>query len=516
MDLGFRPAFARRDVIEVPGAVAFWRAPLLFPAATPVFLLDSALEGGRLGRWSYAGGEPLACLAGRSRRDGVDGEGLDLELTVWREPDGEAPAAARRLAWTGDPYAALRAVRRAYAPDNAAVPDASPLAGGLVGWFGYGAARATERLPRRLPAAGAPDLLFLVFDDVLRHEHATGRTTLVVAGRGSDEAAAAADLGARREAWQAMLPRWPEETCAARLPVDLPAAAAAEGDATDLADFTAACDEALYRAQVERCRSHILCGDAFEICLTQSLSAPWTGDPWVLYRALRELNPAPFAAFLRCGGLAIAGASPERFLSCTAGGRLESRPIKGTRPRGATPASDEALRRDLAEAEKDAAENTMIVDLVRSDLGRVARVGSVDVPELRIVETYATVHQLVSTITADLKPGCDALDAVRACFPGGSMTGAPKLEAMAIIESLEGAPRGVYSGALGWLGWDGAMDLSIVIRTFVCDGRHATFGTGGAVTADSDPAAEYRESLDKARALVAARRLATRLPEGSA
>ncbi len=272
----------------------------------------------------------------------------------------------------------------------------------------------------------------------------------------------------------------------------------------DLSLVTAACDETAYREAVGRCREHILAGDAFEICLTQQLAAALDCDPWRLYGALRAVNPAPFAAFLRADGVTVAGASPERFLSLDVEGRLESRPIKGTRPRGSTPAADERLRRDLADSPKDNAENTMIVDLVRSDLGRVARIGSVAVPELRIVESFATVHQLVSTITADLKPGRDALDAVRACFPGGSMTGAPKLEAMAIIEALESTPRGIYAGALGWLGWDGAMDLSIIIRTFVCTEGRVTFGVGGAVTADSEPGAEYRETLDKARALLAA------------
>lgn len=509
MDLGFHPCRACAAVETVPLTAPFWRLPAAFPPEVPVFLLDSALADGRLGRWSFAGGRPAAQLAGwRRAAAGADPQpGLDLELTVWREPDGALADPPRRRRWTGDPAAALRALREAYAPEPTAPRDDCPFAGGLVGWFGYGVAWAFERLPLRVGGGGrgpVPDLLFLVCDDVLRHEHATGVTTLAVAGRGRDDGEAARDLEVRRQWWRELLAR------ARPLPdVSLAeAGAATPGDAPDLAGLNTACDQAAYRAAVQRCREHILAGDAFEICLTRQLSAPLGADPWDLYAALRALNPAPFAAFLRCGDVCVAGASPERFLRCAADGSLESRPIKGTRPRGATAAEDRALRADLADSAKDNAENTMIVDLVRSDLGRVARVGSVDVPELRVVESYATVHQLVSTITAQLKPGCDALDAVRACFPGGSMTGAPKLEAMAVIEALEPEPRGVYAGALGWLGWDGALDLSIVIRTFICAGGQVSFGTGGAVTADSDPGAEYRESLDKARALVAALRAA--------
>lgn len=505
MDFAFTGGHALRRRVAVPAVGPFWRLPETFPGTSDIFLLDSALNEGGLGRWSYAGGEPVATLAGR-RRAGPGG-GLDLELTVRREPDGTPACPPRRLGLAGDPFAALRAVRDAYAAARGDAPAGgeSPFAGGLVGWFGYGAAWATESLPAGADrsAGDTPDLLFMVFDDVLCHDHATGATSLVVTGRGVAADAAERDLASRLAAWQSRLAAAPTRPGGDAAPRPTPDCA----HAPDLSGVTATCDEAAYLAAVARCREHILCGNAFEICLTQQMSAPLRATTWDLYTALRAINPAPFAAFLRAGDITVAGASPERFLSSSADGVLESRPIKGTRPRGADAAEDARQRRALADAEKDRAENLMIVDLVRSDLGRVARVGSVTVPELCVVESYATVHQLVSTVRAELKEGRDALDAVRACFPGGSMTGAPKLEAMAIIDGLEPAPRGVYAGALGWLGWDGAMDLSIVIRTFVCADGRATFGVGGAVTADSDPAAEYRESLDKARALLAALRL---------
>jgi para-aminobenzoate synthetase component I len=539
VDLRFPAAVTRRQTRPVPAAGdGFGRLAAAFGPDGDGFRLDSALADGRLGRWSFAGGEPLARLTGRRPAD-ADGA-LDLELTIRREPDGSHAAVPRRLAWRGDPFVALRAVLAAYRPDDSPPPadaDPPPFAGGLVGWFGYGVAWAIEGLPRRAapPPDDAPDLLFLLVDDVLAHDHAAGTTTLTVTGRGPDGPAAAADLAAREAAWTRRLARGTAGVDTPGVGAATPAPAAPPAPAPlpetcdsppDLAGVTAPWDAGAYRAAVTRCREHILAGDAFEICLTQPLSAPLPTTPWRLYALLRELNPAPFAAFLRAGGHFVAGASPERFLSVDRAGRLESRPIKGTRPRGATPEADAALRGELATAVKDGAENTMIVDLVRSDLGRVAQVGSVQVPEWRVVESYATVHQLVSTVTARLHPDRDALDAVRACFPPGSMTGAPKIEAMTIIEQLEPASRGVYAGALGWLGWDGALDLCVVIRTFVGrtdaapDGDaaagpaatpgHVTFGVGGAVTADSDPDAEYRESLDKARALLATlRRAAT-------
>jgi para-aminobenzoate synthetase component 1 len=214
------------------------------------------------------------------------------------------------------------------------------------------------------------------------------------------------------------------------------------------------------------------------------------------------LNPAPFAAYLKLGEIVIASASPERFLEL-AGGRVETCPIKGTRRRGNTPGEDRELAAALESSTKDRAENVMIVDLLRNDLSRVCRDGTVDVPALCELETFATVFHLVSTVTGELSPGLGALDLLAACFPGGSITGAPKIRAMEIIAEIEPTRRGPYCGSIGWLGFDGNMDTSIVIRTYTMRGRRVTFQAGGGIVADSHPADEYDETIAKAAALIA-------------
>jgi len=243
----------------------------------------------------------------------------------------------------------------------------------------------------------------------------------------------------------------------------------------------------------------------YQVCLTRRLDAPLIGGTaWDLYQELRRINPAPFASFLNFPEAQVASSSPERFLSLGPDGVAESRPIKGTRPRGANLEQDRLLREELSASAKDRAENLMIVDLVRNDFGRVCRFGSVEVPEFMLIEDYATVFQMVSTIRGRLAPGRDALDLIRACFPGGSMTGAPKIEAMKIIDRLEGVKRGIYSGTIGYLDFAGPMDLSIVIRTIVIKDGRCYFHAGGGIVADSDPAAEFQETQDKARALIEA------------
>lgn len=261
---------------------------------------------------------------------------------------------------------------------------------------------------------------------------------------------------------------------------------------------------ARYRDDVEACKRYLRAGHSYEICLTNRAVAECASEPLDLYRALRRANPAPYSAYLRFGDLAVLSSSPERFLSVDRNGAAESRPIKGTVGRGVNRTEDTRLATALAADPKNCAENVTIVDLVRNDLGRVCEVGSVEVGDLMRVETYETVHQLVSGVRGTLRPDVGLTEAIRACFPPGSMTGAPKLRTMEIIDALEREARGVYSGAIGYLGSSGACDLSVAIRTIVLERGQMTIGAGGAIVADSDPEDELEEMLLKARASLAA------------
>jgi len=486
---------------EIDLTMPFWRCITLFPATESCFLLDSGMDPTRLGRFSCLGGHPSALLTGH--RTGADSLAMDLELQTWLGPDGQAHAEPAVRRYRADHFAALRELLAQYPRTDTGGPMV-PFASGLVGYFGYETAHAIETLPDTgIDDLNLPDVAFMVVDEVLVYDHANETAALYVTGRGP---AAAAQAAARTEVWLANL--------AALVAGGENDEHGKHGGRGENAERTATggtaaavrthFDRDRYMAAVQQCREHILAGDVFEVCLTHRLEMDLPGPARDLYGILRAINPAPFASYLQLPGFQVVSASPERFLQLGADGVAESRPIKGTRPRGATPEADRRLKDDLSRAEKDLAENIMIVDLVRNDLGRVCRIGSVEVPELQVVETYATVHQLVSTVRGDLKPEYDAFHLVRACFPGGSMTGAPKIEAMKIIDRIEPVQRGIYSGAIGFFDAGGAMDLSIVIRTIVCKDGVGTFGVGGAVVADSDPGAEYDETMDKARALVAA------------
>ncbi|MFJ6344582.1 aminodeoxychorismate synthase component I [Pseudarthrobacter oxydans] len=298
---------------------------------------------------------------------------------------------------------------------------------------------------------------------------------------------------------------------AGRAAVETAGAAAQAGGSTGVvlpaaAAFRSRDTRAEYLAKISAAQHQIGEGNSYEVCLTTALSADIPADaldPWPTYLALRRRNPAPFASYLRLGSLTVASTSPERFLKIAADGGMRAEPIKGTRRRAADPAEDARLRTDLATALKDRAENIMIVDLLRNDLSHFAIPGSVTVSRLCAIESYATVHQMVSTIDAQLKPGSSRAEAVAACFPAGSMTGAPKISTMAILDGLEGAARGVYSGAIGYFSLNGATDLAVAIRTLVINARgdgtaELTLGVGGAITADSDPEDEYEEIRTKA------------------
>ncbi|MDX3580857.1 MULTISPECIES: aminodeoxychorismate synthase component I [Streptomyces] len=366
--------------------------------------------------------------------------------------------------------------------------------GGYVGYFGY-ELKADTGSPNRHKAE-TPDATWLFADRLIAVDHEEGHTYAVCLSE--DTPAASREAGDWLDTALAQLTFVGSDATVPLRPATPPYPRAAEPWLVR--------DRATYLADIEACKAELNAGTSYEVCLTDAVRLPAPYDPYDFYRVLRRINPAPYAAFLRFGDLDIAGSSPERFLRITRDGIAEAKPIKGTAPRGGTPQEDARLRDELAADAKTRAENLMIVDLLRNDLGRVSRTGSVKVTRLMATETYATVHQLVSTVEGRLREGTDAVDCIRACFPGGSMTGAPKLRTMEIIDSLETEARGVYSGALGYLGCSGGADLDIVIRTAVFQGGRMHLGAGGAIVLDSDPAAEYDEMLLKTAALMRAHR----------
>ncbi len=356
---------------------------------------------------------------------------------------------------------------------------------GLVGYFGYELkADCGGTLVHR---SLVPDAAFLFADRLIALDHAEHCTYLVCLVEG-DHAAGEQWLGDVERLLEAVAARPAAATRPLRAPRRQPL------------DFYLSRDEATYLADIDRCKQNLVEGETYEVCLTNKVKTDAVLDPLSLYRTLRRVNPAPFSAFLRLDGVAVASSSPERFLRIGRDRVVEAKPIKGTIQRGETPEEDEALAEELRTSEKNRAENLMITDLLRNDLGTVCEVGSVHVPHLMAIETFETVHQLVSTIRGRLRPGLDAVDCIRACFPGGSMTGAPKKRTMEIIDELETEARGVYSGAIGYLGLCGAADLNIVIRTVVMSRDETSIGVGGAIVMQSDREEEFRETLLKAEA----------------
>jgi para-aminobenzoate synthetase component 1 len=375
--------------------------------------------------------------------------------------------------------------------------------------FGYGLGRAFDRQPRpRLDDFAVPDLAVATYDWVVGFDHEQRRAWLVSTG-------VIAEDGLPNERPLRAERRMAKALGALRASRGAPAAPRAPSrvPASDLAPrhplpgfpgVTSNFSRDGYIAAVARAVEYVHAGDCFQVNLSQRLLAPLGEHPLDLYGRLRRLNPAPFAAYFDLGDFQIVSASPERFLRVHEGGVVETRPIKGTRPRGKTPDEDAAHLRDLTTNPKDRAENVMIVDLLRNDLGRVCEFGSVRVPRVCEVETFRYVHHLVSEVRGTLKPGLGPLDLLAASFPGGSVTGAPKVRAMEIIAELEPTARGPYCGSLGWIGFDGQMDTNILIRTFTAGRGWVQFPVGGGIVADSDPAREYEETLHKAAGLLRA------------
>jgi len=452
------PAAASRELVrvarlpELDGTAPMDVAERLRPLGG-LSLLESARPG-RNARWSYVTAEPRLTLSEPS--PGAD-LFADARRAVRRLASGQLPAGAPRFA------------------------------GGLVGWLSYDLGRRLERLPEIAAEDQALPLLRLQLHDwVLAHDRL--EATWWLGGRALD--GDAADLDRRLDAVRSML-----VSPGARTPTD--PTPIVEG-----LTFRSGLGRAAYEAGVATIRAAIADGEIYQANLTRRLEARFDDDPWPLYRRLRTGDPALFAAFLPLddtGRRAILSASPEPFLSVDVDGNVAADPIKGTRPRGRDRDEDRRLARALLTSEKDRAENVMIVDVLRNDLGRACLPGSVRVPRLCRLERTATVQHLVSTVTGVLEPGRDPFDLLTASFPGGSITGAPKIRAMELLEKLEPVRRGPYTGAAGWIGPDGAMQTSILIRSFVADGSRLTLHVGGGITWRSDPAAEWQETVDKAR-----------------
>ena len=462
--------------------------------------LDSATQGARLGRYSFLAADPVAVVWSKGAR------------TECIEFHGQKPGTRRGMA--GD---ALDAVRTLLAPHTAdPVPGLPPFQGGAAGYLGYDWGRVLEPLPSpRHEDLALPDVVLGVYDWVLAWDHAESRAWLISTGLPETSSAArerraasrAAHVRERLQSHHEAHHGSPGAIAVAGMTLPLRPPAAPSFPVDDgwwdsrlalRSSFT----HAGYLAAVAQVREYIFAGDIFQANLSQRFEAPLDEPTWTLYRRLRTQNAAPFAAYLDFPDGVVLSASPERFLRVDIGGHVETRPIKGTRPRGVGPEHDSALGVALAVSVKDQAENLMIVDLMRNDLSRVCAPGTVRVSELFGLEHYATVHHLVSTVVGDLAPGRDALDLLRASFPGGSITGAPKVRAMEIITELEPSERGVYCGSIGYWSLTGALDSSISIRTIVAVAGRVYFSAGGGIVADSDPEQEYRETLDKARGMI--------------
>lgn len=440
-----------------------------FSADEGAVFLDSAQLRAHCGRYSFIAWDPFQML---SSKNGV----LNKNGAIF----------------VGDPFEVLRKELSVFSQET--LPGLPPFQGGAAGYLGYELAQHLERVPLApVDDMQFPDLALGFYDLVLGFDLEQKRAWVFSTGFPQQ-----AKLQRQERAQQRLAQALQQlENFAAQVP---PAVARTKNKMTACSDFS----PQAYQEQVQKVRSYILAGDIFEANLSQRFCAhSLLGPPFDLYRRLRKINPAPFAAYFNMAGTIIASASPERFIKLAAG-LVETRPIKGTRPRGKSVDEDERLAQELLSSEKDRAENVMIVDLLRNDLSRVCAAHSVKVPQLCGLESYPTVHHLVSVVTGKLQQNYQAIDLLKAAFPGGSITGAPKLRAMEIIAELEPTQRGPYCGSMAYFGFDGNMDSSILIRTFCIKNNKVSFQAGGAIVVDSDPQQEQEEVLTKARALLQA------------
>ncbi len=456
------------------------------------FFLDSGMDPRRLGRYSFLGREPFLVISSRGS-----------EVTLIRGQEHEVQR--------GNPFDTIGKLLEAYRLDHCPAPV--PFLGGAVGYLGYDLCHFIERLPSTaIDDLRLPESCLAFYDTVVGFDHLESKIYLVATGF--------PEIEERQRLRRARMRL--EETkdwlCSSRSVIaskgkqsrdrDGLVAAAPRSDRQDKeitlkSNFTP--EE--YMKAVDSVREYIAAGDVFQVNLSQRFEADLEISSFELYKRLRTVNPAPFAGYLNFPDVAIVSASPERFLQVKSD-LVETRPIKGTRPRGKDSVGDERLAHELVHSAKDRAENVMIVDLERNDLGRVCCYGTVKVSELAILETFPTVFHLTSTVTGRLRRGKTNIDLLKATFPGGSITGAPKVRAMEIIDEIEPTKRSIYTGSIGYLGFNEDLDINIVIRTFLIKEGKAYFQVGGGIIYDSDPEGEYMETLDKARALIRALQLA--------
>ncbi|HEY40685.1 MAG TPA: aminodeoxychorismate synthase component I [Dehalococcoidia bacterium] len=433
------------------------------------FFLDSGMDHHKLGRYSFIGSNPFMVLSSRGS-----------DCTVYR--------GSEKSFLNGNPFDILNQLLERYRLHSSDLPV--PFTGGAVGYLSYDLCHFIERLPTTaVDDLELPECYFGFYDVALAFDNLQGKTYII--STGFPELEEPLRLERARERLGGVKTKLADKV------LPLPAASACVAEGSLHGGFT----HEEYVSAVEKARQYIIAGDIFEVNLSQRFETMLALSPYELYLRLRKINPAPFACYLGFDEATIVSASPERFLRVR-GDWVETRPIKGTRARGKTPEEDQVLAHELLHSAKDRAENIMIVDLERNDLGRVCRYGTVKVTELAILEVFPTVFHLTSTVEGRLRKGKNGIDLLKASFPGGSITGAPKVRAMEIIDELEPTRRSVYTGSIGYLGFDGNIDLNIVIRTFIVKDGKAYFQVGGAVVYDSDPEAEYRETLDKGRALI--------------
>ena len=440
-----------------------------------IFLFESMEGGEKWGRYSFIGFDPLVTFVSRH----------DL-VTIAEVHGGQTTEEQLHT----NPLQSLRAlVERLRAAE---VPGLPKFCGGAVGFLGYDMVRFMEDLPDSRPSLDLPDSSFIVPRIVLVHDSVRQTVTVVCWVRAEDDSDVAI-------LYDDAVARIKENIAVLKSPVPKEAHDAAGGTAASHV-FVANMEKTGFHAMVERAKEYILAGDIIQVVLSQRFHAETDIDPLVLYRALRHINPSPYLFFLRLGDLVQIGSSPE-ILVRKEGRMIELRPIAGTRRRGASEDDDLRLERELLADPKERAEHLMLVDLGRNDVGRVARDGSVEVRDLLVIERYSHVMHIVSGVHGEIREGMDQFDVLAACFPAGTVSGAPKIRAMQIIDELEPERRGPYAGSVGYFGFSGNMDFCITIRTFIMHGRDLWLQAGAGIVADSDPEREFEETINKAMGL---------------